>query len=156
MIETKGADMSDRPDLVWGIRDRAGVGALTNQFALIVGIVSVALGLIGFLVTGFTPFIRNTDEALLGLIALNPFHNVVLIGIGALLLLAAFALTPSAAGGAVFAVGGFLVVAAVLAFLGALDDLLSVEPGDVVNILLYLVLGALCAIVGLIGGLRGS
>lgn len=143
--------MTYRPDVVFGIRERARVGAFTNQFALIVGIVFVALGLIGFIVTGFTPFIGNTDEALLEIIALNPFHNVVLIGIGALFLLAAFALAPAAAGGASFAVGGFLLVAALLAVLGALDDLLSVEPGNVVNIVLYVVLGVVCALVGVLG-----
>ncbi len=142
---------SERPEVVWGIRTRAGVEALPNQFALIVGIVLVALGLLGFLVTGFSPFMGNTDEALLGIFALNPFANIVLIGIGAMYLLAAFALTTPAAGGACFAVGGFLLVAALLAFLGSLKALLSVEPGDVVNILVYIVLGALSAIVGLLG-----
>lgn len=143
--------MSDRPDVAWGIRTRAGVEGLPNQYALIVGIVSVALGLIGFFVTGFTPFISNTDEALLGIIQLNPFHNVVLIGIGALFLMAAFALTPTGAAGMSFAVGGFLLVVAVLTVLGALDDLLSVEPTDIVNIVLYVVLGAVSALVGVLG-----
>ncbi len=143
--------MTDRPDVRWGIRTRASVEALPNQFALIAGIVLVALGLIGFFVTGFSPFMGNTDEALLGIFALNPFANIVLIGIGAVYLLAAFALTPPAAGGACFAIGGFLLVAALLSFLGALQALLSVEPKDVVNIVIYIVLGAVSALVGLLG-----
>ncbi len=144
-----------RPEVRFGIRTRPAVAALPNQFALIAGIVLVALGLIGFLVTGFSPFMGNTDEALLGIFALNPFANIVLIGIGGVYLLAAFALTPAAAGGACFAVGGFLLVAALLTVLGSLRALLSVEPGDVVNIIIYVALGAVSAIVGVIGGFRG-
>ncbi len=37
----------------------------------------MAVGLVGFLVTGFSGFAEpNTDQHLLGIFELNPFHNV--------------------------------------------------------------------------------
>lgn len=99
--------------------------------------------MIGFFFTGFDNFTENTGERLFGIFAINPFANVVLIGIGALWIFAALVLSHPAAQGANFAMGGFLVLAAVLGYLGYLSILLAVdEPLDPVNFL-HLVVGVL-------------
>ncbi|MCA1675410.1 MAG: DUF4383 domain-containing protein [Actinobacteria bacterium] len=116
------------PDVVWGIKPKTGVGVLPQQFALVAGLVYVAIGVIGFFPTGFNDFTEDTNEKLLGLFAVTPMHNVVHLGVGALWLLAAFVLTRPAAEGTNLAIGGFYVLAAVLGYLGVLD-LLAIEPG---------------------------
>jgi hypothetical protein len=51
--------------------------ALPQLLALGFGVVYVLVGLVGFLVTGFAGFAEpNTDQHLLGIFELNPFHNV--------------------------------------------------------------------------------
>ncbi len=116
------------PDVVWGIKERTGVGVLPQQFALVAGLVYVAIGVIGFFPTGFNDWTVDTNERLLGIFAITPMHNIVHIGVGALWLLAAFVLTRPAAEGTNLAIGGFYVLAAVLGYLGFLD-LLAIEPG---------------------------
>ncbi|MDP9433200.1 MAG: DUF4383 domain-containing protein, partial [Actinomycetota bacterium] len=62
---------------------------LPQLLALGFGAVYVLVGLIGFLVTGFSGFAEpNTDKLLLGIFEVNPFHNVahLLTGMTGLLL----------------------------------------------------------------------
>ena len=116
------------PDVVWGVKESASVGVLPQQFALVAGLVYVAIGVIGFFSTGFNSFTEPTGEKLLGIFAITPMHNVVHLGVGALWLLAAFVLTRPAAEGTNLAIGGFYVLAAVLGYLGFLD-LLAISSG---------------------------
>lgn len=115
-------------DVVWGVRESVGVGSLAKQFALLAGLVYVGIGVIGFFPTGFNNPTENTGEALFGIFAVTPMHNVVHLGVGALWLLAAFVLTRTAAEGTNLAIGGFYVLAAVLGYLGFLD-ILAVSAG---------------------------
>ncbi len=121
-------DSSDGKDVTWGIANSVGVDSLPKKFALVAGLVYVVSGLVGFFVTGFENFTEATDVALFGLFHLTPLHNVVHIGVGALWLLAAFALTTVAAEGVNFAIAGFYVLAAVIGYLGFLE-LLGVHAG---------------------------
>jgi hypothetical protein len=116
------------PDVVWGVKESASVGVLPQQFALVAGLVYVAIGVIGFFSTGFNSFTEPTGEKLLGIFAITPMHNIVHLGVGALWLLAAFVLTRPATEGANLAIGGFYVLAAVLGYLGFLD-LLAISSG---------------------------
>ena len=116
------------PDVVWGVKESASVGVLPQQFALVAGLVYVAIGVIGFFSTGFNSFTEPTGDKLLGIFAITPMHNVVHLGVGALWLLAAFVLTRPAAEGTNLAIGGFYVLAAVLGYLGFLD-LLAISSG---------------------------
>ena len=52
-------------------------------FALAFGVVYLAVGLIGFAITGFENFAKDTDKALL-IFQINPLHNIAHIGVGAL------------------------------------------------------------------------
>lgn len=147
--------MADSGEMVWGIRSRTGVESPAHGFALIAGAAYAAFGVIGFFFTGFDNFTENTGERLFGIFAINPFANFVLIAIGALWIFAALMLSRPAAQGANFAVGGFLVVVAVLGFLGYFTILLSVdEPLDPVNFL-HLVVGVLSILFSFGSGSEG-
>jgi hypothetical protein len=116
-------------DVAWGIRPSFGVGdSPAHKFALVAGLIYVGIGLLGFFFTGFDSFTEATDEALLGIFHVTPLHNVVHILVGAVWLLAAFALSRQAAEGVNLAIAGFFVLAAVLGYLGALE-LLGIHAG---------------------------
>lgn len=51
-------------------------------FALVFGIVYLAVGLVGFAVTGFDNFAGKTFDEELIIFAINPLHNIVHIGLG--------------------------------------------------------------------------
>lgn len=126
----------------WGIKERGPTAKTVPQvFAVAVGLVYLALGVIGFFVTGFSQVVGETDTALIGLFFLNPFHNVVHIALGLIALLAGLALTPPATEGVLFIMAGVLVVVAVLGYLGYLTELLSVPAGVDPDNGLHLVLG---------------
>jgi hypothetical protein len=145
--------MASSPDMMWGIKSETRGTNAAQGFALIAGLAYVAFGLIGWFFTGFDNFTENTNEALFGIFAINPYANFVLMAIGAAWLLSALVLTGPAAEGANFAIGGFLVVAAVLGFLGYFTALLSVDnPMDPVNFL-HLIAGVLSV---LFSGLFGN
>ena len=127
----------------WGIRDsgRGRTMTLPQKYALVVGVVYIALGVIGFFVTRFSDFVGHSNGMLLGLFHLNPFHNVVHIALGILALVAALALTPPATEGVNFIFAGVLIVVAVLGYLGYLDGLLGVPAGIDPDNILHFVLG---------------
>jgi hypothetical protein len=54
-------------------------------FALAFGVVYLAVGLIGFAITGFDDFAKESDKSLL-MFDINPLHNIAHLGVGALLL----------------------------------------------------------------------
>ncbi|CAA9492327.1 MAG: hypothetical protein AVDCRST_MAG67-1342 [uncultured Solirubrobacteraceae bacterium] len=87
--------------------------SLAQKVGPIFGGFYVAIGVIGFAVTGFTGFTQNTPDELLGF-SVNPFHNVVHIGIGAFLLIMCLQKNAAAAEGAVMGVGLFYIVAFVI------------------------------------------
>lgn len=122
---------------------------VSSVFALIVGLVLVAVGLIGFVATGFgSTIVADTDDELLGL-DLNIFHNIVNIAIGAGLIIASRLSDAAVTQGIVIGIGLFLVVAALLGFLDYLQ-ILSIDGSLAVNNFLFLVAGVLAVIVGLI------
>lgn len=146
-MATYGAGaVSDGKDVEWGVRSEVGATSLPKQFALVMGVVCVLLGLVGFFVTGFSKFTEQTDAKLLGLFHLTPMYNIVLIGIGAVWLLAALTLTSTAAQGVNFAMAGFFVLAAVLGYLGALP-LLGIPAGFGPDIVLLVLLGVISLVV---------
>jgi hypothetical protein len=135
--------MASIPEVKWGIRntDRTRTMTVPQRYALVVGVVYVALGVIGFFLTKFSDFVGHSNGVLLGLFHLNPFHNVVHIILGILALLAALALTPPATEGVNFILAGVLIVVAVLGYLGYLEGLLGVPAGLDPDNVLHFVLG---------------
>ena len=129
------------------IQSRRAPRTLDQNFSLIAGLVYVTIGVIGFLYTGFGNFTEVTDDALFGIFLVNPFHNIVHIGLGAFWLLGAFALTPAGNQGLNIAIGGFYVLAALLGFLGYLS-LISVPAGFDADNFLHLLSGLPALIFG--------
>jgi hypothetical protein len=85
-VKWKGMDMvlAD-PEVRFGIRLRKpGPRTLDQMYSLIIGLVVIVLGIVGFLVTGFENFTEMTDQQLLGLLHMNGFHNLVYIILGAI------------------------------------------------------------------------
>ncbi len=114
----------------------------------LIGVFYVAIGAIGFFVTGFGNFVQNTDDTLFGF-SINPFHNVVHFAIGAFLIVMALQ-GPSIAEGACLGVGLFYVTAFVIGVLGATNlTIISMEGrGDLENFN-HLVNGVLLLFLGI-------
>lgn len=90
-----------------------GAKSLAQTLGPIFGLFYVAIGVIGFFVTGFSDFTQNTSDELLGF-AINPFHNLVHLGIGLFLIMMTTMFTTSVAEGAVLGVGLFYISAFVI------------------------------------------
>ena len=140
------------PEDKFGIKldSRPGPRTIDQMYSVILGLVVIVLGILGFFLTGFTNFTEMTDHAILGLFQTNGFHNLVYIIFGLLWLLGAFTLTPAGNQGMNIAVGGALVLVALLGYLGYMS-LLSIPPGINGDNILHLVVGLASVIVG--GGL---
>src|SRR5512143_2046294 len=69
-----------------GVMSLRGEGAPASHpartLAIVVAAVYLAVGIVGFLVTGFDRFAAVTGEKLLGIFELNPLHNLVHIVVG--------------------------------------------------------------------------
>src|SRR3954452_1291595 len=89
--------------------------SLAQRFLLAFGAFYVAIGVIGFFITGFhySDFTAVTGDKLVG-IEINPFHNLVHIGTGAIMLIFAMQKSTAAAEGAAMGVGLFYIVAFVI------------------------------------------
>jgi Domain of unknown function (DUF4383) len=129
-VSWKGTGMVMSAEDKFGIQleNRGASRTLEQNFSLIAGTIYVAIGVIGFFITGFGSFTEMTDHALLGIFMLNPFHNIVHLGLGALWLLGALALTPAGNEGLNIAIGGVYALATVLGFMGYFS-LLSIPAG---------------------------
>jgi uncharacterized membrane protein YgdD (TMEM256/DUF423 family) len=96
----------------------SGNKSLAQQVMPLFGLLYVAIGLIGFAVTGFSNFLQNTDDSiLLSGLSVNPFHNLVHLAIGGFLLIMSRQ-SVTTAEGACLGVGIFYVAAFVIGFVG--------------------------------------
>jgi Domain of unknown function (DUF4383) len=82
----------------------------------IIGAFYVAIGVIGMFITGFSNFVQNTDDKLIGF-SINPMHNLVHFAIGAFLIIMSRQ-TAATAEGACLGVGLFYVTAFVIGVVG--------------------------------------
>jgi hypothetical protein len=124
--------------------------SLASRVGLAFGVFYVALGVIGFAVTGCEGLTQNGPDKLLG-VSVNPFHNVAHLGIGALLLIMGLQKNDAAAEGAVMGVGLFYITAFVIG-VTASDNLtiLSIAgEGEVANFF-HIVSGVFLLAVGLL------
>lgn len=65
-------------------RDRTNSDKHPAQWlALVIGVVYILVGILGFFVTGFDGFAEPDGELLLGIFEVNPLHNIVHLLIGA-------------------------------------------------------------------------
>lgn len=118
-----------------------------RTLALVVAAVYLAVGIVGFLVTGFDRFAAVTGERLLGIFELNPLHNIVHIVVGVL----GLALARTLAGARMY--GWILAAAYGVVFLYGLwavgnrsGNILSLNWADNILHLLTVLLGLLIAL----------
>lgn len=124
--------------------------SLAQTLGPIFGLFYIAIGIIGFFFTGFSDFTQNTDDALLGF-AINPFHNLVHLGIGLFLLIMTTRFTTAVAEGAALGVGLFYISAFVIGVV-AKDNLTILSmygAGDLENVN-HIVNGVALLTIGLI------
>jgi hypothetical protein len=141
--------MTFSPEAKFGIKieSRGRSRTLEQNYALIAGAIYLAIGVIGFFVTGSSNFTERTTDAFLGIFYLNGFHNVVHIALGALWITAALVLTPVGTEGVNFAIAGFYLLAAILGFLGYLS-LVSVPAGNDADNYLHLITAVVTLVFG--------
>ncbi|HEX6404844.1 MAG TPA: DUF4383 domain-containing protein [Pseudonocardiaceae bacterium] len=149
---TKVATVS--PEEKFGIRYRgAGARTIDQLYSVLLGIVVIVLGIIGFIQTGFTNYTEMTDHYIIGLFQTNGFHNTVYILVGLLWLLGGLTLTPAGNQGVNIALAGVLLLVAVMGFLGYWH-LLSIPGGINGDNLLHLVVAVATLLIG--GGVFSS
>lgn len=92
--------------------------SLGQAAAIVLGAAYVLAGVVGFFYTGFTGVTESNGPKVVGLLAVNPFHNVIHLAIGGYLIWAATR-SLTFAEGALIGVGGFYIVAAICGFIYA-------------------------------------
>ena len=122
---------------------------ITQVFALVVGVVYLLIGIVGFAVTGFTGVTTDGQDKLLGF-DLNVFHNVVHLAIGAGFILVSRLNDASIAQGVVIGGGLVYVLAALLGFLNELQ-ILSIDSELAADNFLHLFSGIAAVAFGLLG-----
>ncbi len=125
--------------------------SLAAKVGVAFGAFYVALGVIGFFVTGFGGALTGEQgHAILG-ISINQFHNIVHFGIGAFLLALSLQKNAAATEGAVMGVGLFYVTAFIIGVMSS-DNLTVIGmrgEGDVANFF-HLLSGVALLLVGLL------
>lgn len=128
-----------------------GNASLAAKVGIAFGAFYVALGVIGFFVTGFGGALTGEQgHAILG-ISINQYHNLVHFGIGAFLVVMSLQKNEAATEGAVMGVGLFYVVAFLLGVMGS-DNLTIIGMrgvGDPANFF-HLLSGLTLLVVGLL------
>jgi hypothetical protein len=124
--------------------------SLAQRLGPLFGLFYIAIGIIGFFVTGFSGFTQNTGDELLGF-AINPFHNLVHLGIGLFLVIMTTRFSTAVAEGAVLGVGIFYIAAFVIGVV-AKDNLtiLSMYGADDLENLNHIVNGVALFTIGLL------
>lgn len=122
---------------------------ITQVFAMVVGVVYLAVGVVGFAVTGFTGVTTDGGDSLLGF-DLNVFHNVVHVAIGLGFLAVSRLSDPTITQGVVIGGGLVYILAALLGFLNELQ-ILSIDSEIAADNFLHLFSGVAAVAFGLIG-----
>ena len=119
-----------------------------QTFALVFGVVYLAVGILGFAATGFDGFFAQSFDEKLLVFPLNPAHNVVHILIGAAWL--AGSRTHAAAKSINTAIGAAYLLVFVVGLFGVLKWL-AIDSGFNADALLHLVSGGLALYFGTAG-----
>ena len=127
---------------------------IARPAALALGLGYVLAGAVGFTVTGFSGFVADTDERLLGL-DLNVFHNIVHLAIGAALIGASALRNLAVTQGVLMGVGAFYLVATLLGFSNYLQ-IISIDASIVFDNFLHLATGAAALGFGVLSSLQSD
>ncbi len=130
---------------------RAGGGGqnITQVFALIVGLVYLVVGIVGFAVTGFTGLVTDGQDKLIGF-DLDVFHNVVHLAIGAIFIAVSRLNDAGIAQGVVIGGGLVYVLAGALGYLNELQ-ILSIDDTFAADNFLHLFSGIAAIAFGILG-----
>ncbi len=129
-------------------------GNVARPFALLVGVVYLAAGLIGFVATGFSGFVSTNGPSLLGL-HINIFHNLFHIVVGLAFIVASRLPDVTMTQGIVIGGGIVYLAAALLGFLDKLP-IIAVNGSLALDNFFHLFSGAAALVVGLIGAQQQS
>ena len=125
--------------------------SLAAGASLLIGVSYVAVGIVGFFITGFGNFLADTGDTLLfGFASINPMHNLVHVLIGAFLI-AMTRFSTASTEGALMGVGLFYITAFVIGVV-APDNLTIISmngAGDGEN-LIHIVTGITALTAGLL------
>ena len=131
--------------------------SLAAGASLLIGASYVAIGTLGFTITGFNSFLTDTGDTLaFGFASINPMHNLVHLAIGAFLIVMT-RFSSATAEGALMGVGLFYIVAFVIGVTAA-DNLTIIAmngAGDGEN-LIHIVTGVTALTAGLISAGRSE
>jgi hypothetical protein len=124
--------------------------SLAAKVGVAFGAFYVALGVLGFFASGFDGFTQNGPDEFLG-ISVNPFHNLVHLGIGAILVILSLQKNAAATEGAVMGVGLFYITAFIIGVMAVRNlSILSINGvGEVANFF-HLISGVALLAVGLL------
>lgn len=108
------------PEQKFGIKvqSKPGPRTMDQTYSVFLGLIVIVLGILGFILTGFTNYTEMTDHAIFGVFQTNGFHNSIYIFLGLLRLVGAFTLTPAGNQGMNIAVGAAMLIVTVLGFMG--------------------------------------
>jgi len=125
--------------------------SLAAGASLLIGAAYVAVGIVGFFITGFSGFLADSGDTLLfGFASINPMHNLVHVLIGAFLI-AMTRFSTASTEGALMGVGLFYITAFVIGVI-APDNLTIIAmngAGDGEN-LVHIVTGITALTAGLL------
>jgi hypothetical protein len=127
---------------------------ISRPFALIVGIVYAALGVVGFAVTGFNGFTSSHGHTLLGL-HINGFHNLVHLAIGLGFIVISQLKDATITQGVLIGGGLVYLAAALLGYINKLP-ILAVHGSLDADNFLHLFSGAAAVVFGLLGAAQQS
>ena len=110
------------------------------------GVIYVLVGVVGFFVTGFSGFASMNGPLLLGILMLNPLHNIVHVLVGALLIAGGLAsITVSRRVNVTVGAVYLLVFAIGLALQGSTANILALNGADhglhLISALLLMIVG---------------
>jgi len=91
-----------------------GKNGFASTAGVLIGAGYVAVGIIGFIITGFGSFVQDTGDSLLFGASINPMHNLVHVTIGAFLIVMTTKFGQATAEGSLMGVGIFYVAAFVI------------------------------------------
>jgi hypothetical protein len=127
------------------------MGTLAARVGVAFGAFYVALGVIGFFITGFGGALTGEHgDSIVG-VSINQFHNLAHLGIGLFLVIMSLQKNDAAAEGAVMGVGLFYVVAFVIGVIAS-DNLtiLGMRGADDPANFFHLLSGVTLLVVGLL------
>ncbi len=122
---------------------------IARPVALVFGVFYLATGLFGFAATGFHGFVTPAGASLLG-VKVNIFHNIVHLGIGAILIIASRLPDAAMTQGTLLGVGVLYVAAVLLGFLGKLP-IIAITSAQNVDNFFHLFSATVVIVAGLAG-----